>query len=145
LYKTILPFYLLSFGLYVFFTRQPDYSDGEFTTGTIHFVKDSASQKPVARANFYVDKTSYTVDAAYFLRNLKEGEKVSMIYEASNPQQAGVYSWWGYWAKWDEIISSVLILLVLLYAATAITRNPTPKALIEDMEMDKPVKRRRYS
>jgi hypothetical protein len=87
LYKAIIPFYLVCFGLYIFFTRQPDYTDGEFTTGIIHFMKDSISQKPVAKANFTVDKTFYTINAAYSLRSLKEGEKISIIYETSNPHK----------------------------------------------------------
>lgn len=145
MYKVILPFYLLCFGLYIFFTRQPDYVDGEFLTGTVHFIQDSLSKKLVAKANFITDKTLYTVNAGYSFRNLKEGENVSIIYEASNPQQAAVYSWWGYWIKWNELIASILIPTVLLYAAKAITNNPTPVALIEELEMNKAVKRRKYN
>src|SRR5258706_13661044 len=144
MYKIILPFYILCFGLYVFFTRQPDYTDGEFINGTIHFIKDSA-QSLLAKANFSVDKTPYTINGAYPLRKLNEGQKISVIYEASDPQQAAVYRWWGYWIKWDELIASVLIPCILFYAAIAITSNPTPEALIEELEMGKPVKRRKYN
>ena len=144
MYKAFIPFYLICFGLFIFFTRQPDYADGEFTTGAIHFIADSVSQKPVATASFMVDKKSYVINAAYALRNLKEGEKVSIIYETSNPQQAAVYSWWGYWIKWNELIAWILIPFILLKITKEITNNPTPEALIEDIEMNKPVKRRRY-
>jgi hypothetical protein len=143
MYKIILPFYLLCFGLYIFFARQPDYTDGEFTTGSIHFIEDG-SDKPLAMAIFSVDKTLYAVKAAYPLRHLTEGEKISIIYEASDPKQAAVYKWWGYWLKWNELIASILIPFILFYIAKAITSNPTPEALIEELEMDKPVKRRKY-
>lgn len=144
LYKAIIPFYIVCFGLYIFFTRQPDYLDGEFTPGTIHFIKDSSSQNFVPKATFILDSTSYAVDAKYAFRNLKEGKKVPVIFEASNPQKAAVYSWWGYWIKWDELIASILIPVIFLIVANAITSNPTPEALIEQIETDKPVKRRRY-
>ena len=143
MYKTVIPFYILCLGLYIFFTRQPDYTDGEFTQGTIHFVRDSTG-KPGAKAVFAVRKTLYTIDAAYSFRPLNDGEQVRVIYEASNPQQAAVYSWWGYWIKWKELIAAVLIPFVLVYAANAITSNPTPEGLIQDMEMDNDVRRRRY-
>jgi len=134
LYKTIIPFYIICFALYVFFTRQPDYEDGEFTDGTIHYVKDSA-QKSVAKAFFSINKTTDTINAAYPLRNLKEGEPVKIIYETNSPSKAAVYSWWGYWLQWDELLASILIPFILLYAAKAITANPTPEAVVEELEM----------
>ena len=144
MYKAILPFYIICFGLYIFFSRQPDYTDGEFTTGTIHFIKDSASQQSIAKTSFTVDKTLYTINASYPLRHLTEGQKVNIIYEASDPKRASVYSLLGYWIKWNELIASIVIPFVLLYAAKAITSNPTPEALIEDMEMGSSLKRRKY-
>jgi hypothetical protein len=145
LYKTIVSFYLLCFGLYIFFTRQPDYADGEFTAGTVHFIKDSSSQTPVAKANFKVDTTLYTIDAAYSFRHLKEGQKVSVIYETSNPLQAAVYSWWGYWITWKELLASILIPFGLLYIAKSVTGNPTPEGLIGDIETNRPERRKKYN
>ena len=71
MFKTILPFYIICFALYIFFTRQPDYLDGEFTAGVIHYIKDS-TQKSAAKVFFTIDKTTYTANATYPLRNLKE-------------------------------------------------------------------------
>ena len=119
--------------------------DGEFATGIIHFLQDSTLQNRVAKADFFVDRIHYRVNASYPLRHLREGEKVAIIYEASNPQQAALYNWWGYWLKLNEIIASVFIPFILLNAAKAITSRPTPEALIEDIESDKPAKRRKYN
>jgi len=142
LYKSLIPFYIICFVLYIFFSRRPDYQDGEFTTGIIHFIKDS-TQKPVAKAVFSIDKKQDTINAAYPLRSLKEGETVNIIYESSEPAKAAVYSWWGYWLKWDELLASILIPVILLYAAKEITAGPTPEALVEELEMRKSGKRRK--
>ena len=144
LYKAIIPFYIVCFVLYIFFTRQPDYLDGEFTTGTVHFAEDTALKHVIAKASFGVDTGYYLINATYPLWKFTEGEKVNIIYEAANPQQAAVYSWWGYWIKWDELVVSILIPVVFLFAANAITSNPSPEALIEQMETDKPARRRKY-
>ena len=144
LYKAIVPFYIVCFALYIFFTRQPDYLDGEFTTGTVHFAEDSVSKRPIGKASFTVDTAYYLITAAYPLRDLTEGEKVNIIYEAANPQQAAVYRWWGYWIKWDELVASILIPVIFLFAANAITRNPTPQSLIEQMQTEKFPNRRKY-
>lgn len=144
MFKTILPFYIICFALYIFFTRQPDYLDGEFATGIIHYIKDSV-QKPVAKVLFVIDKTTYTANAAYPLRNLKESETVPVIYDTSNPLNAAVYKWWGYWLRWNELIASILIPVVLYYAANAITSNPTPETLIEELEDKEHVKRKKYN
>ena len=67
-----------------------------------------------------------------------------IIYEMSDPSKAAVYNWWGYWFQWDELLASILIPLILLYAAIAITAHPTPEALVEEMEMRNPPKRRKH-
>ncbi|MEP6684266.1 MAG: hypothetical protein ABJA35_13450 [Parafilimonas sp.] len=141
--KAIIPFYIVCFGLYVLFTRQPDYQDGEFTPGVIHFIKDSRTQKPVAKAIFSIDNLQDTVNAYYPLRHLTQGQHVNIIYQTSEPSKAAVYTWWGYWLQWDEILASVLIPVILLYAAKAITAGPTPEAIVEELEMRKP-KRKKY-
>ena len=131
--KTVIPFYIICFGLYVFFSRQPDYQDGEFTTGIIHYIKDS-QQHLVPKAITSIDNIKDTINAAYPLRNFKEGESVKIIYETNAPSKAAVYSWWGYWMKWDELLASVLIPAILLYAAKSITAGPTPEAVIDEIE-----------
>jgi hypothetical protein len=78
LYKIIAVLYIVCFGLYVLFSRQPDYFDGEKTKGTIHFVRDSARGKPHAVAVYTINKISYSVNAAYPFKNYNEGSTVDI-------------------------------------------------------------------
>ncbi len=110
--------------MYIVFSRQPDYQDGEFTTGTIQYIQDAA-KKPVAKAIFSVDKKTDTINAGYPFRKLKQGQQVRMIYDTSDPSKAAVYRWWGYWLQWDELLASVLIPIIFLYAAKTITAKPS--------------------
>lgn len=141
--KTILPFYIVCLALYIFFSRTPGYTGGEITKGIIHYIKNPATNNPEAKAIFISDKFD-TINAAYPLRNYKEGDAVKVIYETSESSKAAVYSWWGYWIKWDELIALAVLLFILLYAAKAITSGATPGALIEEMELRKPSKRKKY-
>jgi hypothetical protein len=143
LLKAIIPFYIVCLFLYIFFTRQPDYQDGEFTTGIIHYVTNS-NKAPSPKAIFSIHDSKDTIDASYQLRRLKEGETVRIIYDTSNPSKAAVYAWWGYWIQWDELLASILIPFILLYAAKAITAGPAPEVVIEELEARKKPKRRKF-
>jgi hypothetical protein len=140
--KLILTLYIVCFPLYILFSRRPDYFDGELTKGTIHFANDS-TKKLQPYAVYSVDEKKYLVNAAYLFKHYNEGETVSVIYETSQPEKGGVYSVWGYWLRWGELLFSILLLLVMYRAAVAITSNPTPESLIEQLE-DKPVRKRKY-
>jgi hypothetical protein len=141
LIKAIIPLYIICLILYIFFTRQPDYQDGEFTTGVIHYVI-SGNKKLLPKAIFTASNSKDTIDAYYPLRKLQEGSRVRIIYDTSNTKKASVYSWWGYWLKWDELLASILIPFILLYAAKEITAKPTPEGLIEELEMGNRPKRK---
>jgi hypothetical protein len=125
LYKTITILYLLVFVTYIFFTRQPDYLDGEITSATIHLSKDSTSEHSGPKAFFSVGKSYYAVDAKYYLRNTSEGKRVEVIYETAHPEKAVVYSWWGYWITFEELIGSVILFIVLFQVAVVVTKNPS--------------------
>ncbi len=134
MYKFIFILYIVIFSSYVLFSRQPDYFDGEFAPAAIHFTKDSISQKLLPMAYFSVGVTRFTINTDYLFRRFKEGEKVEVIYESSNPKKAVVYLFWGYWITWGEIVASIILWLVLFQVAVGITQNPTPEALIEQLE-----------
>jgi hypothetical protein len=119
--------------VYVLFSRRPDYFDGEITNATIHFAKDSLG-KLQPNAVYSFDEKTYSINAAYFLKHYNEGENVRVIYEASQPEKGAVYSVWGYWLRWGELLFSILLLVIMYYAAVAITSNPTPESLIEQLE-----------
>ncbi|MBS1626976.1 MAG: hypothetical protein JSR09_07780 [Bacteroidetes bacterium] len=142
MYKSIILIYIVVFVAYILFSRQPDYFDGETTTATIHWIKDS-TQKTIPKAVFTINKIQYAIDARYVLRNLPEGKQIQVIYETANPEKAAVYDFWGYWITWGELMASILLLVALIEIAKAINKNPTPEALIEQMEY-KPIKKRKY-
>jgi hypothetical protein len=143
LYKALIILYFVCFGCYLFFTRQPDYLDGEKAPATIHWMYDSSSQRSIPKAIFNTGLKNYTIDARYIFREWKEGDKTEIIYETGNPEKATVYAFWGYWITWGEVLGSVVLLIVLFLVAVSITKNPTPEALIEQLEF-KEEKKRKY-
>jgi len=133
--------YIVCFSLYVAFSRQPDYFDSEFTEGTIVFKKNSTGAT-VADATFTLYGKQFYVDASYLFRRYNSNEKVPIIYEFGQPQHAAVYSFWGYWLRWQELLASIGLLFVLYQAAVSITNNPSPEGLISEIEGNKPRKRK---
>lgn len=142
LYKSITILYLTCFACYILFSRQPDYFDGEKAPAVIHLMQDSAAHTIIPKAVFNDGAKSYAVDARYFLRYPKENDKVEVIYETDKPEKAAVYMFWGYWITWGEMIATVLIYLALFQIAVAVTKNPTPESLIEQLEVRKEKKRK---
>ena len=143
MYKLVFILYSVCFFCYILFTRQPDYFDGEFSPGTIRYIKDSASTKLVAKAFYSVGKDKYVIDASYPLMHPEEGDKVSVIYETGSPEKGAVYRFWGYWMTWGEFAASVIMVFVLFQIAVGITKNPTKEA-IEEQENYHPDKKRKY-
>ena len=129
--KPALILYLVIFAFYIVFARQPDYFDGQFATGAIHFVRDSAAKAILPKAFFTAGKKEYVADAAYLFRNFKEGERVKLIYDTSKPGNAAVYSLWGYWIRWGEILFSLAAFAVMYFIAVSITSHPSPESLID--------------
>lgn len=141
--KIAIILYLSCFSLYLLFSRNPDYIDGEITKATIHYVKDSTTGKPVPMAYYKTDKKSYAVNADYYFRNFSEGQQVDLIFEGSQPKKAAIYSWWGYWITIGEVLFSIGLLIVMYYIAVSVTNNPTPEAVMEQLNY-KPIKKRKY-
>lgn len=142
MYKPVIILYLTCFILYVLFSRRPDYFDGQFEKATIHFVKDSVTGQPFPKAFFIINKQQISIDAHYIFRHYKEGDRVKVIYENSDPQKAAVYAFWGYWITWKELIFSLILLIILLQIALSIVSKPTPEGLISDLESTN--KRKKY-
>jgi len=143
MYKGIAFVYLACLSLYILYSREPDYFDGEISSATIHWLPDSTHSTKIPKAVFKQDTTEYAVDARYLFRNLSENKKVNVIYATTNPEKAVVYSWWGYWITWGELLMSFILLVALFQVAAAVTNKPTPEALLEQMSEPK-VKRRKY-
>jgi hypothetical protein len=143
LYKTVIILYLVCFGSYLFLTRQPDYLDGEKAPAIIHWTYDSSTIQFIPKAHFNTGLKNYDVDARYIFRKWKEGEKTEVIYETANPEKAAVYAFWGYWISWGELAASILLLLALFQIAVSVTKNPTPEAVMDQLEI-KEEKKRKY-
>jgi hypothetical protein len=136
--KLLLSLYFTCYFCYIFYTRVPDYFDGETVMATIKI--DGKTNK--ALANYIVASKQYEINADYPLRKFKDEEKVELIYNPSKPEMAAIYSLWGYWFTWGELIMSVVLLLGLYKLATSITQNPTEQAINDQMETtDEPKKK----
>ncbi|MCW3087025.1 MAG: hypothetical protein JWQ78_411 [Sediminibacterium sp.] len=133
----------MCFGCYLLFSRQPDYLDGEKAPATIQWTFDSASNRSIPKANFNTGLKNYAIDARYVFREWKNGDKTLVIYESGDPAKAAVYSIWGYWITWEELVYSIVLLLILYRVAVAITSNPTPEAVVEQLDFI-PEKKRKY-
>lgn len=108
----------------------PDYFDGETVTAIVKIDTKTGD----AFANYTIAIKQYQINADYPLRQLKDGEKVELIYNPSKPEIAAVYNFWGYWFTWGELIMSIVLLLGLYKLATSIVQNPNEKLL--DGEVD---------
>jgi hypothetical protein len=143
MYKGIAFLYIVCFSLYIVYSREPDYFDGEFAPATIYWQTDSLNNKPIPKAVFIHGKKTYSIDARYVLRSLPEQKKLTIIYHPSHPEKAAVYSWWGYWITWGELLGSIILLVALFQVAVAVTSNPTAEALLEQLEY-KEEKKKKY-
>lgn len=141
--KTVAILFIVCYPLFVFYTREPDFSDSDYTRGTIHVVTDSLTKKEKAVATFTFLRREYTADAYELFANYREGEPVDIIYHTSDPANAKVYSIWGYWIRWGELLSFLMIFIGLYQIAVALTSNPTPESLIEELEGAKQKPRRK--
>ena len=135
--------FLVIYPLYLLFTREPDFFDGEMYRADIHHTKDSAGKEKMI-AVYSIEGNAYSIAADYPLRSFTEGESVPIIYEASAPEKGSLFSVWGYWIRWKELLSFIVMFVFFYLIATNITSNPTPESLLEELEgsQSKPRKRR---
>lgn len=112
------------------FTRQPDYFDAERTTGVIVQKNDDTV------AQFEYDNQVYFAEVPYPFMHHK-GEKVQVIYETADLSTAKQYAVIGYWVTFGELAASLFIIIALYWISVSITKNPTPQALLEELEAGK--------
>lgn len=141
MYKTVIIIYIICFGLYVLFSRQPDYFESDFTNATIHLKKDS-NNNIQPEAYYTIQAKTYSISVNYLFTTFSENENIQVIYNTTSPKKAALYSVWGYWIRWQEIIFTALALFLLFEIAVSINKNPTPEAVIEQLE--KPSKKTKY-
>lgn len=122
--------YIVCFGCYVLFTRQPDYFDSQKAIGTI-----VQQNEKLAVQFIYVNEVHYATIEYPFL--YKAGERKKVIYETADPSNAKLYAVLGYWLTFGELVASLFIVIVLYWISVSVTKNPTPGALLEELEMGK--------
>lgn len=118
--KVLLFLYITCYACYIFYTRTPDYFDGETTTGIVHI-----NETKQAIASYTVNDKAYTVPVSYPLRSLSPQQNIPIIYHPAHPEQSAMYSLWGYWFTWGEVLMSLVLLFALYQLAVSITKNPS--------------------
>ena len=142
--KSLFLIFIIVFGLYVPFSRSPDFFDGLKTPAVIHYKVDSSTKTKQPFADFTLDgQKQYSVPGSYLFRSLSEDEKVEVIYENARPEEGRIYSWWGYWITWKEVLFCLIGYIVLFQAAKSIVSAPAPEAMDELKEYVKKPKIRK--
>lgn len=145
--KALSLIFIVVFGLYIPFSRSPDYFDGLKVPAVIHYKLDSSSRDQRPFAIFTLNgQTTYSIPASYLFRSYQEGDRVEVIYENAQPDQGRVYSWWGYWITWKELLFCLAGYIVLFQAARSIVNEPAPEAIqeLKDYEKKPKIRKSRY-
>ena len=140
--KIVVPLYLVCLFCYILFSRDPDYFDSEFAQATLVYQDDLFYNKPVLVAEFSDGYKKYYTNVDHLLSDYQLGQKVTVIYEPKNPRGAKHYTFLEYWMGLNELFWSLLLLAVSWSAAYSITKNPTPEALLEQLNYKEPDKPR---
>jgi hypothetical protein len=143
MYKSIFILYLVCFGCYLLFTRQPDYFDGEKVPAVVRQEISTTAGDSVLMAVFNTGTKQFSINPHYVLRNIREGQQLTVIYETGSPEKGAVYAVWGYWITWGELLMSVVLCVLLFQVAVSVTSNPSPEALTEQSEY-KEEKKKKY-
>ena len=139
--RNVVILFLIIYPLYVLFTRVPDYFDGEFYRAVIHHIKDSSGHNRITAA-YSFENHNYSIPVDYLFRSYAEGEQVPIIYETAAPSNASLYSVWGYWIRWQELLSFIVMFVLFYFLAVNITSHPTPESLLEELEGNQPKPRK---
>ena len=126
LYKFITILYISCFALYILFSREPDFFDGDFAKATITQTHENGQTKKYAL--FYEGSQKFNATISYPSLFTK-GEQVEIIYEKSNMANATVYSFWGYWITIEELFGSIILWVLLFMVAVTINKNPLTEGL----------------
>jgi hypothetical protein len=113
----------------------PDYFEGDFIEGVITKADFLPSvNRPEIMIDYKVgSETLHYKTNTWFLTSYKTGEKITIIYDPSNPSQASTFTFIGYWIKWEELLFSTVFFIVFLRAAVFITgKNKTEPLTPED-------------
>jgi hypothetical protein len=104
-------------------SRVPDYFEGEFIGAVVTGIGFSEKDKePFVKIKYNVGKETFVYTThQWFLKRYKKGEKVTIIYDHSNPSVSSLYAFIGYWIKWPELLFTAGFFVLLFGSAAAIT------------------------
>lgn len=132
LYRTASLVFFVCFGIYILFSRQPDYFSSDVAKGVLVNTKGLSStvlqQNKIERGDYPVIK--YVVGSQQFYLNASgnvlakigiKDKDIVVIYEADYPEVASIYKGFGYWLVLDELITCLVIYAVLFAVAIAVT------------------------
>jgi hypothetical protein len=128
------------FFCYILFTRVPDYFEGEYIQGKITKANFSDSHPNLSIDYRVGSQTFHYRTSMWFLTTYKAGQTVTIIYNPSNPTEACIYAFIGYWIKWNELFFSSFFFIVFFIGAILITgKNSADPIASEDL-----LKKRKY-
>ena len=104
---------------------------------------DSAAGKVIPKAQYYAGVREYAIDVRYVFRTFSENDQVTVIYETATPEKAALYTFWGYWLGWGELLMSVVLCIALFQIAVAVTHHPSEESLTEQLSY-KEEKKKKY-
>jgi hypothetical protein len=124
---------------YILFTRVPDFFEGEYIDGVITRASFSNGRPQlVIDYNVGSQKFHYRTNM-WFLTTYNTGQKVTMIYDPSNPSEASIYALVGYWIRWPELFISAFLFVTFFITAIFITGKSEAGTVLDD-----PGKKRKY-
>ena len=143
LYRTASVLFFVCFGIYILFSRQPDYFSSDTAIGTIQKtpITDTSILRKhhIAPADYPVVK--YAVGKQEYYLNEKDNvlakvglseSKVTVIFEADYPEKAAIYKITGYWIVLDEVVIFLFAYALLFGVAIAVTGKSKSETLEED-------------
>ena len=126
MYKAVVILYIVCFGCYLLLSRFPDYFESDFIKGTVqaNSFSDAEKEKSLIISYKVGSELLHYQTNMWLWKDYNIGDKVTMIYNPSIPQMASVYSIFGYWIKWPELIFTAGFFILLFLIAKYITGNP---------------------
>jgi hypothetical protein len=117
------------FIIYLLYSRTPDYFAGSRTEGVVVDIYDMTIRAGKAYAkrsspivSYYVDSVEYRFysEKESYMGLYKKGDKVTMIYNHNNPEEACILGLIGYWINITEFIFALFLLAFITLFATVI-------------------------
>jgi hypothetical protein len=106
------------------FTREPDYFYSEYAKGVVVLQGNKKTNKAV---KYKVGSETFVVPVTgWGASPITEGDKVEVIHDSSTPSIGSLYSFFAYWFKLHEVLTTAVIYVVLFLAAVSITGKQLP-------------------